>query len=171
MTSISLAEEYELIPRKISKLLTQHRTKPYLHLLDRMIMVNPDLKEMLEFVKSKVSENWYKTIRGSILGLFMRRYMLCLMNPQQHAHRMDLILFANYSIIKNYLQRTVKVLISEYGLKNRYYRFKIKTNELYKLSELWSEELFEVCSNKMIPHYKKLTLGVPKGVPQGVPKG
>jgi len=154
--SIPMSQEYELLPdRYKSSLLLKHRTKKFQYLADRMIMVNPQLKELLSYVRDKVSVRWYKTIRGRILGLVMVRYMVYHMNPQHYSHRLDLVLFANYSIIQNYLQRIVKVLIKNYGLEDKYYGLKIQKQKLYELSKLWANDMFDT-SLKMVEHYHKL---------------
>jgi len=153
---MTLKDEYEFISRKDRHKLLQHRSKHYHHLIDRMAMVNPDLREVLSYVRDNVSKKWYSTIKGSLIGLMMIRYMHYFLYPQQYAYRGDLILFANYFLLQQYLFRIVGVLIHEYNLPNRYYGFKIKKDKLYKLSELFYDEMEDVVTEKLVPQYKKL---------------
>ena len=154
--AISKAREYELLPdRKKAAVLVNGKAKHFQHLVDRMVLVNPDLRVILSYVNNEVSNNWYKTIRGRIITLMLTRCMVFQMNPVHYKYRMELLLYANYSIIKNYLQRIVKVLINSYGLPNKYYKLFIPQNELYKLSQLWADEMYET-SLKMVIHYDKL---------------
>jgi len=154
--SIPMAHEYELLPdRIIAAKLVNGKAKNFQYLADRMLMVNPELKEVLSYVRDKVSVNWYKTIRGRIITLMLTRYMMFQMNPQWYAHKMDLVLFANYSIIKNYLQRIIKVLIKNYGLEDKYYKLYIKPKNLHNLSKLWARDMYDT-SLKMVEHYHKL---------------
>lgn len=154
--SIPMAHEYELLPDRYKhSLLVKHRIKKFQYLVDRMIMVNPQLDELLSYVRDKVSVNWYKTIKGRIISLMMVRYMMFQMNSQWYANKMDLLLFANYSIIKNYLQRIIKVLIKNYGLEDKYYKLYIKPKNLHNLSKLWAKDMYDT-SLKMVEHYHKL---------------
>ena len=115
VTGFTMADEYELLPdRYKSSVLLNGKPKKFQYLADRMIMVNPQLSELLSYVRDKVSVNWYKTIRGKIINLMLTRYMYFHMYPQRYGHRMELILYANYFIIQQYLQRIVKVLIKNY---------------------------------------------------------
>ena len=41
--------------------------------------------------------------------------------------------------------------------KDKYFRFKIKNDKLYKLSALFYDEMQGVVIEKIVPHYKKLT--------------
>jgi len=153
--SIPMAYEYETVTRYERQLLTQHRRQKFQYLADRLLMVNSQLREVLEFVKVNVSEKWYKVIRTRILTLMMIRYMMFQMNPQWYAYRADLIFYANYSIIKNYLQRTIKVLIKNYGLEDKYYKLYITPKNLKMLSKLWAEDMYDT-SLEMVKHFEKL---------------
>ncbi len=150
------ADEREFIDEKNRHLLLQHRTKYFYHLVDRLRMVNPDLDTLLCYVKDNVSVNMYKTIRGRIIGLMLIRYTNFLLHPQWYAHKGDLIFFANYFHIQQYLQRMVKVLICNYDYPDRYYGFKIKKHKLLKMSELFAQGMLPTVEKKMLPHYKKL---------------
>ena len=154
--SISSARLYEELNynKTHSKYLTQHRTPKFRYLADRMVMVNPQLKEVLEFVKG-ISEHWYISIKSAIVGRFLRMYMVFQMYPQQFNHQAELLLFANYSIIKNYLQRIIKVLISNYGFEDKYYKLYIPKKKLHSLSKLWAKDTFQT-SLYMVKHYEKL---------------
>ena len=156
VTSVPMSYEYELLPdRAMSSNLMKNVTRNFYHLFDRMVMVNPDLKEIMDFVRDKVSVNWYRTLRGRVINLMLVRFMVFQMYPQRYNHQSDLILYANYSIIKHYIQRTVKVLIKCYGLPDRYYKLKIPKEKLYTLSKLWANDMFDT-SVKMVTHYHKL---------------
>ena len=70
----------------------------------------------------------------------------------------DLIFFTNYFLIQKYLFRIVGVLKHNYNMpKDKYFRFKIKNDKLYKLSALFYDEMQGVVIEKIVPHYKKLT--------------
>ncbi len=157
VASVSSLDEYEFISRKNRHLLVQHRSKKFSYLADRMVMVNSDLRDLLSYVRDEVSENWYKTIKGRIIGMLLIRYVIFSLYPQQYGHRGELILYANYSIIKNYLQRIVKVLICNYDYPDKYYRFKIEKNDLYQLSQLFYDRMEPTVTKVMVPHYKRLT--------------
>jgi len=155
--SISMAREYELLPDRGKRhLLLQHRTKKYSHLSDKLVDACPELNEVLTHVRDNVSENWYKTIRGRIIGLLLIRCMVYQMSPKCYP-RGDLLLYSNWSIVKSYIQRTIKILIltPEYALPNKYYKLQIPQQKLYELSQLFYDEFYED-SVKMMHHYEKL---------------
>lgn len=153
---MTLKDEYAFISRRNRHLLLENRSKHYHYLIDRMVMVCPDLRELLSYVRDNISTKWYSTIRGSLVGLMLIRYTHYFLYPQQYSHRGDLILFANYFLLQQYLFRIAGVLVNEYNFPNKYYGFKIKKDKLYKLSELFYDELQSVVTEKLVPHYKKL---------------
>jgi len=154
--AISKAREYQLLPdKRINRNLIKHRTKQFQHLVDRLLLVCDEMRGVLSYVNSEVSENWYKTIRGTILGMLLVRCMIYQMNPVHYKYRGDLIFYANYSIIKNYLQRIIKVLICNYGLEDKYYKLFVPKQKLYQLSELFYDSMYDD-SLKMVIHYHKL---------------
>jgi len=156
-SALSLANRYEMFEydKKRTHVLTQHRIKQFYPLFDRLLMVNPELKLIVEWVEANVSARWSKSIRGYVLNLCRISYMSYLMNPQWSGNQSDYVFKYNYIIIQQYLQRTVKVLIENYGLENKHYALKIKTPALNKLSKLFAEKMFDD-SIKMLKHYYKL---------------
>jgi len=156
LKGLTLKDEYEFISRKNRHLLLKNRSKHYHYLIDKMVLVNPDLQELLNYVRT-ISEKWYSTIKGSLVGLMLVRYTHYFLYPQQYAHRGDLILFINYFLLQQYLFRIVGVLKHNYHMpKDKYFKFKIKKDKLYKLSELFLDEMSDVVISKLVPHYQKL---------------
>ena len=153
---MTTTEDRKSYPKEIRHKLLQHRSKHFHFLVDRLTIINSDLREVLRYVRDNVSERWYKSIKGRISGLMLIRYMEYLMYPQQYAYRGDLIFYANYSIVKSYLQRLAKVLILNYELPNRYYGFKVPTEDLYRQSILWTDEMLPT-AEKMVKHLHSLT--------------
>lgn len=154
---MTLKEEYAFVSRKNRHLLLKNRSKNYHYLIDRFVMVCPELNELLSYVRDTISKKWYSTIKGSLVGLMLVRYMHYYMYPQQYAHRGDLIFFANYFLLQQYLFRIVGVLKHNYNMpKDKYFRFRVKKDKLYKLSELFYDEMHGVVTEKLVPHYKKL---------------
>ena len=162
VNSFSMRDEYELLPdRDKHRNLIKHRTKKYQYLVDRMLMMNPELSRLMKFIGDRVSKNWVKTIRGRLISLMLVRYMAYNMNPQWSAYRHDLILFGNYSILQNYLHRIVKVLILNYNLPSKLYKLTISKKNLQLLSQLWANDMYDD-SVKMLKHYYKLN---PNAIP------
>ncbi|CAI6151285.1 MAG: hypothetical protein SPLUMA2_SPLUMAMAG2_00113 [uncultured Sulfurimonas sp.] len=155
VVGMTTTEDRKTYPQEIRHKLLNHRAKNYHYLVDRLMIVNSDLREVLEYVRSNVSENWYKTIKGRIVGLMLVRCMDYELYPAKSSHRGDLIFYANYAIIQSYLFRLVKVLILHYDFPHRYYAFKVPSDELYKQSVLWFDSMYED-SIKMVKHYKRL---------------
>ncbi len=157
---VTMKEQYALLPDRIkAEYIVKNRTKKYWYLADRMVMVNPDLKNMLDYVRTNVSDHWYKTITGRIINLMLYRYMWYKMNPQHFQYRGDLILFANYMIIQNFLQRTAGILKKEYGYEKKFHNFWIKKKDLYKLSVLWYEDMIGEM-DMMVKHHNRLKADV-----------
>ena len=142
-------------------LVTQHRTKEFWFIFDRMRMMNPELDEMIRYVEG-ISVKFAKSIRGRVVNMLLIMYMAFLLNPQQYAYRGDLILYANYRHIQHYFKRMVKILILHYGYPDKFYRFEIKKDKLYKLSQLFADSVHETVEKKMVPHYKRVVLGEKK---------
>ena len=140
--------------RTYSKYLTETRTPKFVHLAERLISLSPELTELFAFIKG-ISLNWYKTLRGRIIGDYLRRYMIFQMHSAAYSHRADLLLYANYSIIKSFLQRIVKVLIKNYNFTDKYYSLKIPPKKLYALSQVFADEM-EQASLDMVVHFEKL---------------
>ncbi len=152
---LSVAEEVELVSRKNRHLLLQHRAKHFYYLFDRLVMSCSDIQMLTEYVKDKVSDHWYRNIRGRVVGMVLIRYMNYLLNPQWYAYRGDLIFYANWVIIQQYLQRVTKVLILDYGFENKHYAFKIKKDRLFRLSGMFYDDMHDT-AKKMVEHYRKL---------------
>ena len=156
-SALSIADRYEMFEydKKRTHLITKLRTKQFYDLFDRLLMYNTELKLIVEWVEANVSARWSKSIRGYVLNLARVSFMNYLMYPQRWNYQSDLVFKYNYIIIQQYLQRTVKVLIENYGLENKHYALKIKTPALNKLSKLFAEKMFDD-SIKMLKHYYKL---------------
>ena len=152
--SISTAEMNSLMSRKTSKLLFQHHTHKYYYLVDLLVSKCPDLKLLFNAVK-EISSNWYKNIYGSIINMMLRRYMVYLDNPQWFGSYADTIFATNYSQVKAYLQRIVKVLNLNYHCNLGYIRLKVPRRDLLSLSSRWTVGLLPLCLEQ-INKYKKL---------------
>ncbi|MDB2562197.1 hypothetical protein N9X61_01185 [Sulfurimonas sp.] len=139
-----------------SKLLFQHKTKNYHHLFDRLVMSCPHLQEVVNFIKTVGNDqHWFRTFRGSVLNLMLRRYMLFVSSPNQYGFYGDFIFASNYSILKNYLDNIIGVLKHEHGLPNKYYRILIPKPKLIALSKLWANEMIPLCTT-LLPKWDKL---------------
>ena len=160
VVGMSTAQERDFIPKgRLRHLLVQHRIGKFRYLVDRFATVNSDLSELLRYVEDKVSKNWAKTIRGRIVGVLLIRFTDFALHPQRYGDgRGDLIFFANYFWVQQYLQRIAKLLIEVYGFPDRYYGFKVKKNKLYDMSKLWARDMLPIVESKMVPHYKRLQL-------------
>lgn len=141
--SIGTAEMRTHIDKYKSKLLFQHHTKKYYYLVDRLAMYNSEIRDILDAVK-RVSTHWFKVVKGSLINMMLRRYMVYMMNPQQYGHYGNYIFAANYCQLKMYLQKIAKVLICNYGFEDRYYKLHINKKKLFELSELWANKLMVV---------------------------
>ncbi len=139
-----------------AKLLFQHHSKDYYYLVDRMVMVSPELKVVMDSVGG-VSKRWLKSVKGRIVGMMLRRYMMYLDNGNWYGNHGNYFFSANYSIIKSYLQRVIKVLINNYGLHNKYYKLQIPKSKLIKLSELFYTGMIPLCE-RLLPRYRKMIL-------------
>ena len=155
-TITSIPSYYRYMTRYQRQLLLKHRAKHFHHIADMIIRSTPELPEMLEFVKNEVSENWYKTIRGHLVWEVMVRYVIFCLNPQHYAHRGDLIFYANYVHLQQYLQRIVSVLINEYNYPHKYHPFKINGDRLYKMSCIFADELIPYTQKVLLPHWEKI---------------
>ncbi len=153
--SISTAEMSEYISRYESKLLFQHHTKKFYYLVDRLALLNSEIRSVLNAVK-EVSEHWYKVVMGSLINMMLRRYMVFVLYPQQHGYYGDYFFAANYSQLKAYLQRVIGVLIHNYGFEDKYYALWIPRQELIKSSKLWGDAMIPFCET-LIPKFKRIT--------------
>ena len=137
-------------------LLLQHRSKHYVHLVDKLERINPEFRELLEFIRDNVSVSWYKAVRGRVTGFILIMYLDYHLFPQQYSHRGDLIYYANAFYIQQYLQRIAKLLRISYNYPSKNYQFKIQKHKLLKFSEYCYDETQEIVTRKMIPHYQRL---------------
>ena len=151
--SISTAEMNSLMSRKTSKLLFQHHTHKYYYLVDLLVSKCPDLKLLFNTVK-EISSNWYKNIYGSIINMMLRRYMVYLDNPQWFGSYADTIFATNYSQVKAYLQRIVKVLNTYYSARLGYMKFNVKRKDLLVLSERWINGALPLVTKLQSKYYK-----------------
>lgn len=118
---VSHKDLYELVPnKKHYKYLIQHRTPKHIYLVDRLISYNPELKDMLDYIRDNVSrDSWYKSIKGYVSGYMLRVFMYYQLNSQQYAYRVDLMLYSSYAFLQKYFQRLVKILIEVYNYRDR----------------------------------------------------
>ena len=142
--SIGTAEMRIYIDKYKSKLMFQHHTKNYYHLVDKLAMLNSEIRDILDAVK-RVSTHWYKVVKGSLINIMLRRYMVYVMNPQHYGYYGDYIFAANYCQLKMYLQKIAKVLICNYNFEDKYYKVQINKMKLFKLSELWANNMIPLC--------------------------
>ena len=149
-------DERQFLSRYNRFILTHHHTKRFYHLFDAMLRVNPELREMVVFVRKNVSENWWKNIRGRVINDLMVRYLYYSLHPQQYAFKGYLVLYANYFYIQQYLQRIVRVLIENYNYESKFYNFAIKTESLLRLSNLWGDEMIPFAKDKLVSDYNRL---------------
>jgi len=153
---ISHSDIYELVPDKMHRrLLINHRNKKFRYFADRMISENKDLQDVLFYVRDNVSENWFKTLRGTLTSFVLLRFMYFQINPQWYQYRMDLVFYASYVYLQKQLQRTAKVLIECYGLEDKFYNFHFTKKQLYYFSELLADKMFDT-SKDMVKHLDKL---------------
>ncbi len=136
--SIGTAEMRTHISEYESKLLFQHHTKKYYHLVDRLTMLSSEIKSILEAV-SEVSSHWHKVVKGTLINMMLRRYLVYTRNPQHYGYYGNYIFAANYCQLKMYLQKIAKVLICNYGFEDKYYKLDIAKKKLFKLSKLWAD--------------------------------
>ncbi len=152
--SISTVEMNSLMSRKTSKLLFQHHTSKFYHLVDLLASKCKEIQHLLETVGS-ISSNWYKNIYGSIINMMLRRYMVFISNPQWFGSYADTIFATNYSQVKAYLQRIVKVLNLHYNANLGYMRFRLKRRDLLSVSTRWTNEVLPL-TMKLLEKYKRL---------------
>ena len=154
---MSWHEERAFISRKNRHLLLQHRAKKYHYLVDWLIPHCSELQELLDVIRLNGSEHGVKGVKGRIIGFMMIRYIDYFLYPQRYAHKGDLIFYANYFLIQQHLFAVVGKLKHLGQIpKDKYFKFRVKTDTLYKLSQLFYDELQEVVTKKLVPHYKKL---------------
>ena len=157
VTPILGAEEREFVGDQYTRIrLLQHTSKHYHYTIDRLLMVCPDLASLLSHFKEIGNERLVKYVKGRIVGMVLIRFTMYFFAPQQYAHRFDLMFFAQWTAIRNWLQRMVKTAILAYGFPNKYYNFEIKKANLLKMSHYFARELGDVAEKKMLPHYKRL---------------
>ena len=129
------------------------KAKDYYFLVDRLCVLNDDVRVVLKGIED-VSKHWWTNVMSSLVQMIVRRYMTFLLNPQHYGGYGNYIFAANYTQLKNYLERIIKVLIKNYNFENRLYKLNIKRPKLIKLSELWTINLLPE-AEKLLPHYHR----------------
>jgi len=151
------SEEREFISKTNRHKLLQHRSKHYHYLVDRIAMVCSELEELIDVIKINSKEHAVKTLKGRLIGFLLIRYLAYFLNPQQYSYRGDLIFHASYFLIQQHLFAVVgKLKHLGHIPKDRYFKFRIKTDDLYKLSVLFYDVLEDVIQKKILPHYLRL---------------
>ena len=152
---IALSAEQDYFTKYERFLLVQNRIGKFHYLVDRIMLVCPDLTAILNHFREIGNERVVKYLKGRIVGILLIRYMLYLENPQHQGHRMDLVLNANWIVIVGMLRGWAGMAIKCYGLPNKFYSFKIKAPALNRLSLHFVDEFYEV-AKKMVVHHAKL---------------
>ena len=137
-----------------SKLLLQHKSPKYAYLFDRLTMVCPELKLMVDFIKT-ISDGFYRKFRGRVVAFIMKLLVVYSANPQRYHYSGDYIMASNYSQLKYLFQRLVKMLIKVYGYEKRLYHFHIKKKNLIYISKLFANDMIDECIG-LVPRYEKL---------------
>jgi len=106
-------------------------------------MLSPELQRLIEAV-GEVSEHWVKNIKGSLVGMMLRRYMVFFDNPQHYGHVGETFFATNFSQLIAYLRRIVKAVQIGYGYDFGYMSFKLDKQVLLELSRLWFVEMQEL---------------------------
>ena len=82
--------------------------------------------------------------------------MVFISNPHWFGSYADTIFASNYSQVKAYLQRIVKVLNLNYNTNLGYMRFKLKRKDLLSVSLRWTNEVLPL-TMRLLDKYKRLS--------------
>ena len=157
VTGLDWSSERNFLTRHQRHLLLQHRSKKYHHLVDRLILHCNELQELFNIIRANSGSHAVKTLRGRIVGMMMIRYLDYFLYPQRYNYQGELIFYANYVFIQQHLFTVVgKLKHLGHIDKSRYFKFRIKTESLYKLSNLFYEALQAIVQKEMLSHYKRL---------------
>jgi len=137
-----------------SKLLFQHKSKNYYHLFDRLQMVCPELVELVGLIK-KVSTGWFIRFKGRVITFMLKAFITFAVNPQHYSHYADYLFAANYTKLRFYFQRLIKVLILKHGLYPKKYKFELKKKDLFYMSKLFAHSMLDDMV-ELVPRYKML---------------
>ncbi len=153
---ITFSMESDYVEKYHRYLLVQHRSRQFYYLMDRLLLICPDLQALFDHFRAIGNERMIKYVKGRITRAMLIRYMIFLMYPQQFAHRGDLLFYANWVVLQGFLQRFTRVSIECYGLPNKFYGFKLDKHKLFKTSGQWYDAMEPVARLKMIPHFHRL---------------
>ncbi len=142
------------ISTNTSRLLLQHRVKKYRYLFDRLLMVCPDLVELVGYIK-KVSKSWFERFRGRTITFIMRVLVVYAATPQRYHYSGDYIMASNYTKLRFYFQRIIKVMRNLYNIPKRKYKFEIKKQNLFYISKLFANDMIDECI-RLVPRYEML---------------
>ena len=149
--------ERKLTSKHNRHLLLQHRAKKYHYLVDRLMLHCCELQELFNIIRANSGSHAVKTLRGRIVGLMMIRYLDYFLYPQRYNYQGEMILYVNYIFIQQHLFGVVgKLKHLKHIDKNKYFKFRIKTEPLYKLSNYFYDELQSMVQNELVPHYERL---------------
>ena len=142
------------ISTNTSRLLLQHRVKKHGYLFERLLMVCPDLVELVGFI-GKVSQSWLARFKGRVITFIMRVLVVYAATPNRYGNFGDYIMSANYTKLRFYFQRLIKMMKKLYNIPDRKYKFEIKKQNLFYISKLFASKMLDECV-ELVPRYKML---------------
>jgi len=140
--------------KKHTRYLFQHHIQNYYHLYDRLMMINPDLKELDGMIK-KISPSWQKRLRGRVLTHFLKALVVYSTNPQHYGFHGDYIMAANYGTLRAYFKKLIKMMIKVYGITDRYYHFMIQRKDLFYMSKVFASQMIPF-TLELVPKHLRL---------------
>ena len=137
-----------------AKLLFQHKSKNYYYLFDRLTTECPELKQLSDWIKD-VSPSWYVRFKGRTITFMLKAFITFAANPQHYGHYADYLFAANYTKLRHYFQKIIKVMLNLYDIPNRKYKFEIPKDRLFYISKVFATAMLDDCV-ELIPKYKML---------------
>jgi len=142
------------ISTNTSRLLLQHRVKKYGYLFDRLMAYSADLRSLVGYIK-EVSMSWFKRFKGRVITFIMRILVVYAATPQRFGYQGNYVMAANYTQLRFYFQRLIKVFVLKYGLPRRKYKFEIKKKDLFYISSVFAGKMLDECV-ELVPRYEML---------------
>ncbi len=137
-----------------AKLLFQHKSKDYYYLFDRLMTEIPELKQLVDLIKG-ISPSWFMRFKGRTITFMLKAFITFAANPQQYGHYADYLFAANYTKLRFYFQKIIKVFIKRYGLYPKKYKFELSRDRLFYMSRVFAHAMLDDCV-AMVPRYKLL---------------